>query len=230
VSTINSTPPPRGAVDPEGRAELVLDQLHTDHHGLTSREAARRLTQYGPNESRREAPRSRLREFARQLVDPLALLLWVAAAFAVAENTIAVAVTIVVVILLNAFFAFAQEMQAERATEALKEYLPERARVRRDGRVQEVEAVGLVPGDVLLLSEGDRLSADARILAGSVEVDMAALTGESQTVGRGAPTPTRPRRWRPRTSSSPARPAPAGTPRPSCTRPRWRRSWGGSPR
>ena len=186
MSTAQTTPSSSGAVDPEGRAELVLDRLRTGRHGLTSREAARRLTQYGPNEIRREVPRSRVREFAGQLVDPLALLLWAAAAFAVAEGAFAVAVTIVAVILLNALFAFAQEMQAERATEALKHYLPDRARVRRDGKVVEVEAVELVPGDVMLLSEGDRLSADARILDGSVEVDMAALTGESQTVARGA--------------------------------------------
>jgi calcium-translocating P-type ATPase len=173
-------------VDPEGRAELVLDRLQTGRHGLTSREAARRLAQAGPNEIRREARRGRVRELAGQLVDPLALLLWAAAAFAVAEGTIAVAITIVAVILLNALFAFAQEMQAERATEALAHYLPDRARVRRDGEVVEVEALGLVPGDIMLLSEGDRLSADARILDGSVEVDMAALTGESQTVARGA--------------------------------------------
>jgi calcium-translocating P-type ATPase len=173
-------------VDPEGRPELVLDRLHSARRGLTSREAARRLAQYGNNEIRREEGRSRVREFARQLIDPLALLLWAASGFALAEGAVAVAVTIVAVILLNALFAFAQELQAEKATEALKRYLPAHARVRRDGAVVEIEATDLVPGDILLLTEGDRLSADARLLDGSVEVDMAALTGESQTVARGA--------------------------------------------
>ena len=96
------------------------------------------------------------------------------------------AVAIVAVIVLNALFAFVQELQAERATEALKRYLPPRARVRRGGRTMEVEAATLVPGDVLLISEGDRLSADARLTEGSVEVDMAPLTGESQPVTRSA--------------------------------------------
>ena len=185
--------PAAPAVDPEGRAELVLDRLGSGHRGLTSREAARRLVQHGPNEIRREEARSRLRDFARQLVDPLALLLWAASGFALAEGTIAVAVTIVAVIILNALFAFAQELQAEKATEALKRYLPARARVRRDGAVREIDAIELVPGDILLLGEGDRLSADARLLEGSVEVDMAALTGESQTVARGAIVSAAPR-------------------------------------
>ena len=74
---------------------------------------------------------------------------------------------IVAVIVLNAVFAFAQERQAERAIEALRRYLPQQALVLRDGRRQTVDAVALVPGDVLLLAEGDRVSADARLLDGS---------------------------------------------------------------
>ena len=69
-----------------------------------------------------------------------------------------------VVILINAAFAFAQEMQAERAVEALAQYLPERAKVLRDGREQVVDAADLVPGDILVIEEGDRISADARLL------------------------------------------------------------------
>ena len=68
-----------------------------------------------------------------------------------------VAIAIVVVILINAAFAFVQEMQAERAVEALAEYLPDRARVLRDGREQVLDADRLVPGDVLLIEEGDRI-------------------------------------------------------------------------
>jgi len=88
------------------------------------------------------------------------------------------------VIVLNAVFAFAQELQAERATEALREYLPPRARVRRGGEAVEVEVAELVPGDLLLIGEGDRLSADARLVDGAIEVDASPLTGESQPVAR----------------------------------------------
>ena len=89
-------------------------------------------------------------------------------------------------IVLNAVFAFAQELQAERATEALREYLPPRARVRRGKETVEVEVAELVPGDLLLIGEGDRLSADARLIDGAIEVDASPLTGESQPVARTA--------------------------------------------
>ena len=77
-------------------------------------------------------------------------------------------------------------MQAERAVEALQAYLPQHATVLRDGTAVTVEAVQLVPGDVLLLEEGDRISADARLLAGTIEVNTSTLTGESVPVARSA--------------------------------------------
>jgi calcium-translocating P-type ATPase len=97
-----------------------------------------------------------------------------------------VAIAIVVVILLNAAFAFTQELQAERAVEALRQFLPPRARVLRDGEPRDVEASSLVPGDVLLIAEGDRISADARLIEGAIAVDASMLTGESTTVMRSA--------------------------------------------
>ncbi|HUZ84711.1 MAG TPA: cation-transporting P-type ATPase, partial [Gaiellales bacterium] len=98
----------------------------------------------------------------------------------------AVAVAIVVVIVLNAVFAFVQETQAEQAVEALTRYLPSEAKVIRDGGERVVDASLLVPGDVLVVEEGDRVSADARLLEGDVEVDMSTLTGESVSVYRSA--------------------------------------------
>jgi calcium-translocating P-type ATPase len=99
---------------------------------------------------------------------------------------IAIAIAIVVVIVLNAAFAFAQERQAERAVEALAGYLPATAKVVRDEREQVIEAAGLVPGDVLAIEEGDRISADARLLSGDLEVDLSTLTGESLPAFRSA--------------------------------------------
>ena len=141
-----------------------------------------RSQRFGRNEISRTAQGSRVRELVRQLVHPLALLLWVAAALASASGNQTLAIAIVAVILLNAALAYMQEQQAERATEALRELLPPHARVRRDGTELDVAAVMLVPGDVVLLEEGDRLSGDARLRGGSVEVDVAPLTGESQPV------------------------------------------------
>jgi len=162
--------------------------------GLTSREAGRRLAQFGRNEVVRRGGTSRWRELGRQFAHPLALLLWAAAALAVVAGNLTLAIAIVAVIVLNAVLAFFQEAQAERATEALGALLPPQVRVRRDGRVVQVEAALLVPGDVMLLAEGDRISADATLTTGAVDVDMSPLTGESEPVTREAGPPAAPGR------------------------------------
>ncbi|MGZ4307930.1 MAG: cation-translocating P-type ATPase [Gaiellaceae bacterium] len=175
-------PPADAREDPE----QLFRELRSSPRGLTGREAARRLEAYGPNELQRRGGVTWPRQVLAQLTHPLALLLWLAAALAFVVGTPVIGVAIVAVILLNAVFAFAQERQAERAIEALRTYLPERASVVRDERAQEVEARELVPGDVLLLSEGDRVSADARLIEGALEIDLSTLTGESQPVYRSA--------------------------------------------
>ncbi len=178
--------PGNGNIDPQERVDSLLAHLGTRTDGLSSREAQRRLTQFGPNTITRAAEVSHAGELVRQFVHPLALLLWIAAALSAASGSDTLAVAIVAVIVLNAGLAFVQELQAERATEALRELLPARARVRRDAQEIHIDAGELVPGDLMLLSEGDRLSADARLITGSLELDMAALTGESQPVVRSA--------------------------------------------
>jgi calcium-translocating P-type ATPase len=176
---------PAGLDAEEDVARLLAD-LHTQVDGLDEREAARRLAQVGPNEIRRETGPRWWHSLLEQFTHPLALLLWVAAGLSLATGVLSLAVAIVIVIVLNAAFAFAQERQAEHATEALRDLLPTHARVRRAGALVEIDATALVPGDLLLLAEGDRLSADARLIAGAVEVDMSPLTGESQPVTRSA--------------------------------------------
>jgi len=169
----------------EPRSRLLHD-LRTSEHGLSSREAERRLVQYGPNVITRRRHLQWPREIARQLTHPLALLLWLAAALSLAVGSRVVAIAVVLVITLNAAFAFAQELQAGRAVEALAKYMPQRVAVLRDGIPTEIETTGLVPGDVVLLEEGARIAADMRILSGAVEVDLSALTGESVPVTRSA--------------------------------------------
>jgi len=175
-----------GVVDPTQRVDLLFRDLRTAPDGLSAREAARRLVAYGPNELRRRGGVRWPRELLKQFVHPLALLLWVAAALALVAGTSVLAAAIVAVIVLNALFAFVQEQQAERAVEALGQYLPLQAFVLRDGRRALVQARELVPGDVLLIEEGERISADARLLDGALEVDMSTLTGESVPVLRTA--------------------------------------------
>jgi magnesium-transporting ATPase (P-type) len=181
-----TTTAPAGALDPEEDVRRLLADLRTQVDGLDEREAQRRLLQVGRNEIRRDTGPRWWRGLLDQFTHPLALLLWVAAALSLVTGVLALALAIVVVIVLNAAFAFVQERQAEHATEALRDLLPARARVRRGGELCEVDAAALVPGDLLLLAEGDRLSADARLISGAVEVDMSPLTGESQPVTRSA--------------------------------------------
>ncbi len=178
--------PPAMAVDPEETIDLLLRHLGTQASGLSALEAGRRLEQHGLNEIRRHRGPGHLAALTRQFTNPLALLLWVAGALALLADLAPLAIAIVAVIVLNAVFAFFQELQAEHATEALREFLPPHARVRRGGRETQVDARELVPGDVLLLDEGDRLSADARLFQGGIEVDMSPLTGEAQPVVRSA--------------------------------------------
>jgi calcium-translocating P-type ATPase len=175
-----------GPGDPlEPLAQLFRD-LRTSPSGLTSREAARRLEVSGPNELARRGGRRWPGELAQQVTQPLAVLLALAAVLAWVSGTPRLAVAIAAVIVLNAGFSFAQELQAERAVEALAAFLPERARVLRDGARQEIEARLLVPGDIMLIEEGESISADGRLMTGTVEVDMSALTGESVPVTRSA--------------------------------------------
>jgi calcium-translocating P-type ATPase len=174
------------AVDPNEPIDRLLRDLRGSREGLSAREAQRRLTVYGTNELVSRGGRQWPRELARQFTHPLALLLWAAAALAWLAGIVAVGVAIVVVIVLNAAFAFVQEFQAGRAVEALRQYLPAQAKVLRDLQPQTVLASQLVPGDVLVIEEGDRISADARLMSGAVEVDTSTLTGESMPAFRSA--------------------------------------------
>ena len=177
---------PGTPADPlEPLAHLFRD-LRSSSKGLSAREAARRLEVHGPNELARRGGRRWPGELARQFTHPLAMLLMLAAVLASVSGTPRLGIAIAAVILLNAGFAFAQEMQAERAVEALAAFLPERARVLRDGDRCEIEARLLVPGDMLLIEEGERICADARLVSGTVEVDTSTLTGESVPVTRSA--------------------------------------------
>jgi calcium-translocating P-type ATPase len=174
------------ARDPRESVTLLLRDLRTHADGLAAMEAARRLIVHGTNELTRRSGRHWTRELSAQFTHPLALLLWVAAGLALVAGTPALSVAIVAVILVNAAFAFAQEQQAERAVEALARYIPVRAATIRDGRRRLVDARELVPGDVVIIEEGDRIPADARILEGSVEMDLSTLNGESMPAYRSA--------------------------------------------
>ncbi len=172
--------------DPRRPLAELFRELRTSPDGLTGREASRRLLVYGSNVLVQRAGRRWPQELLSQFTQPLALLLAVAAVLAWWSGTPALSVAVVAVIVLNAGFAFVQERQAERAVSALSAFLPPTARVVRDGSRQQVPAADLVPGDVLVVAEGDGVGADARIIDGAVQLDLSALTGESVPVTRSA--------------------------------------------
>jgi calcium-translocating P-type ATPase len=186
--TTTGTPPDLLLVAPDELPHL----LSCDVGGLSDEEAARRLTETGPNVLTSAPGRSLVTEVLRQLTHPLALLLWLAAVLALATQGPTLGVAILGVIGLNAAFAVIQERHAEHAVAALAAYLPPQAMALRGGRRLVVEATQIVPGDLLVVEEGAAISADARIIQGAVEMDLSAVTGESVPVlrqARGRSTP-----------------------------------------
>lgn len=167
--------------------EDFYQTMGTSAQGLAEPEAASRLKHYGYNELPEPARRSLLLRFTDQLTHFMALLLWVAGSLAFISGTPELGWAIWAVIWINAGFSFWQEFQAEQALAALNKMLPARAKVYRDGTLQEILVREMVPGDVMQLEEGDRISADARLVsAQSLSVDVSVLTGESLPIDRSA--------------------------------------------
>jgi P-type Ca2+ transporter type 2C len=169
----------------------VYDRLTTRPTGLTAAEARERLEAAGPNRLEEVRPPRLLRLFLGNVSHLMALLLWVAGALALLAELPPLAIAVWTVNLINGVFSTWQEHRAERAVAALRDLLPTTSRVLRDGAEQVVGAQELVVGDVLLLGEGDRISADARlVVAHELRVDQSSLTGESRPVRRTAePSP-----------------------------------------
>jgi magnesium-transporting ATPase (P-type) len=128
-----------------------------------------------------------LRQFGKQFTHLLAILLWVACGLALLAGLPPLAAAIVVVIVLNAVFAFAQEHRADRSAERLRSLLPMTARVRRDGQLRVIDASQLVRGDLVILRPGDRISADLRLtVSHALAVDESMISGESIAVQHAA--------------------------------------------
>ena len=178
--------------DPSLReASEVAAELGTDlSRGLGAAEAATRLERSGPNELEPAEEVSAWRRFLSQFADPLIYLLLAAVVIALiawgvegADGVPYDAVVIAAILALNAVLGFGQEVRAEQAAAALQRMTASTADVVRDGREQRIAAAEVVPGDLLLLAEGDGVSADARLVeAASLSVAEAALTGESEPV------------------------------------------------
>jgi Ca2+-transporting ATPase len=178
--------------EPHRKAAVeVLAALHSDAKcGLSGMEVARRLARHGRNELAASAPRSEWLKFLDQFADVLVLLLVAAATISVAiwlhERETALpyeAIAIIAIVMLNALMGYIQEARAERAAAALRELSAARSNVIRDGERQSIPAAVLVPGDIIVVAEGDTVPADARLIdSAALQTAEAALTGESMPV------------------------------------------------
>jgi len=166
---------------------LAMSEVHralaSKPVGLTSAEAGTRRQQFGPNTLQQGQRQPIIVKFLANFTHLMALLLWVGGVIGFAAQMPQLGIAIWSVNLINGAFSFWQEFKTERATEALRRLLPVVARVRRDGNEQRIPAEALVPGDVILLAEGDHISADARLVQeAELRVDQSTLTGESHPV------------------------------------------------
>lgn len=175
-------------------AEEALISLKTTSNGLSSAEASRRLGEFGPNAISKAKTQSLVWRFAKEFSHFFAMILWLAAGLAFfAEsrqpNTgmSQLGIAILAVIVINGCFAFWQQFRAEQAISALQKLLPQFVKVYRDQSIQSILAAELVPGDVVVLQEGDNVPADCRVIeAFSLRVNNATVTGESMPQARNA--------------------------------------------
>jgi len=167
--------------------DQVYTFLETNPEGLHGEEVEERLLNVGRNSFDIPDRWKMLRNFGKQFTNFFTILLIVSAIICFVahrlnpgESMNFLGWALFVVALLNAFFSFIQEYRAERAMEALKKFLPQMVEVQRQGQIIKVSAEDIVPGDLLILAEGDKITADARVVeAEGLLVDNAPLTGEA---------------------------------------------------
>ncbi|GLI54113.1 cation-translocating P-type ATPase [Thermodesulfovibrio yellowstonii] len=174
----------------EATKEELFKLLDTSEAGLTEDEAKRRLSHFGFNEIKEARKTPLILKFLNQFTHFLAIILWLAAALAFLSDWIHpgegmrhLGFAIIGVIVINAIFVFVQEYRAEKAIEKLKLMLPFYVKVIREGTEKQILAREIVPGDLIILSEGDKVPADARVIESNyLTINNAPLTGESLPV------------------------------------------------
>ena len=192
-----------GDTDPSlTSADDVAKALNVDpSHGLSEEEAKRRLAKFGPNELASAPPVPKWKKFLAQFQDPLVYLLIAATIISViawfiekanaqpgAEGGEVLpfdAIVIILILIVNAVLGYMQEAKAEAAVEALAQMTAPQTSVLRDDKVMRINTADVVPGDIIVLAEGDSVSADGRLVnAASLRIAEASLTGESVPVGK----------------------------------------------
>ena len=175
---------PKSGYHAQSAAE-VISLLKTSEQGLTSSQAEQKIYAYGFNELKKVAGPSPLKIILSQFASPLVWILVVAIIISLFLRERIDALVIGIIVIINTILGFIQEYKAEKAIDALKKLSSPKARVFRDGKEILIESRRLVPGDVIVIREGDFIAADARLIqANSLKIEQASLTGESQAAGK----------------------------------------------
>ncbi len=165
-----------------------LQRLGVDERGLSDQEAKKRLQDCGSNVLEEVGKESILKKYIRQFRNFFTILLVIGALLAFlgeyldpGKGNLYIGIALAGVVIINGTFTFVQEYQAEKTMESFRQLLPPHAKVLRDGKVKDILASELVPGDVILLEEGDKVPADGRLIeVNALKVDNSAITGESE--------------------------------------------------
>ncbi|MCX8153684.1 MAG: cation-transporting P-type ATPase [Candidatus Bathyarchaeota archaeon] len=159
----------------------VFDALASSPNGLTAEEARKRLKKYGHNKLPEKRRIPLLYKFIKHFKDLFGILLLFASALSALSGNFEMALIILAVVFINIFFSLFQESRAEKAMETMKSWMPEYAKVIRDGELKKILVKEIVPGDIIVLEEGDRVPADARLIeAFDLWTNNVPLTGESE--------------------------------------------------
>ncbi|MGB9841546.1 MAG: cation-translocating P-type ATPase [Candidatus Bathyarchaeales archaeon] len=163
------------------RLSDVFDALDSSPNGLTSEEAKKRLKKYGYNKLSEKRRIPFLYKFIKHFKDLFGILLLFASGLSALSGNLELALVILAVVFINIFFSLFQESRAEKAMETMKSWMPEYAKVIRDGELKKILVKEIVPGDIIVLEEGDRVPADARLIeAFDLWTNNVPLTGESE--------------------------------------------------
>lgn len=168
--------------------QVVISNLETDKtKGLTSNEAKQRLEKYGKNQLEEKKGKSFWQKLIEQILDPMVIVLLVAAALSSIQGDIVETLIILAIVVLNAGMSIIQEGKAEDSVKALQQMSAPNAKVLRDGNISQVPSTELVPGDIVQLETGDIVPADIRLLESqNLSSDESSLTGESVPVDKDA--------------------------------------------
>ena len=163
--------------------EEILKQYSTQKEGLSINEANARLKKYGPNKLKEQKKNSPLKLFLSQFIDVLIFMLIIAAIASYMIGNHLDAIVILVVVIINSIIGFIQEYRAENAMEKLKSLVHTDAHVKRENNLKRIPSEKLVPGDIVILEEGDKVPADLILIESyDLRVDESSLTGESDFV------------------------------------------------